>query len=198
MEKTLIILLSCIYLGTFIARNSIVKKKTNQRIKASDPLLTASIVSITLCLAVVILSTASETFYRYLGVFSFLRTPAVSYSGLSLFAVSIVMGWFISAQLKESWRVGVHENQKTALIQTGIYKFVRNPYFLSYFIMFTSLFLVRPSLVIGILIAVAIGIFHRMVLKEEAYLSAIHGRQYETYKASTGRYMPRFGKRDRD
>ena len=188
----MIILLSCIFLGTFIARNLIVRAKTKQRIRASDPLLTASIIFLNLCIFVTIFPTISENFYQRLGVISFLRGPLISYSGLSLFAISIIMGFFFSAQLKESWRVGVHENQKTRLIQTGIYRFVRNPYFLSYYIMFFGFFLVRPSLVMLVLIIITIALFHRMVLKEEEYLSATHGTQYEKYKEITGRYIPRY------
>ena len=102
------------------------------------------------------------------------------------------MGWLFSAQLRESWRVGVHDNQKTELIQSGIYKYIRNPYFLSYFIMFFGQFLVRPSFVMVALIAISIAIFHRMVLKEEAYLLTIHGKEYEEYRYITGRYIPRY------
>ena len=104
------------------------------------------------------------------------------------------MGWFISAQLKESWRVGVHEDHKTELIQNGIYANIRNPYFLSYFIMFFSLFLVRPSIVMAVLVIASITAFHKMVLKEEAFLTNIHGKEYEKYKNKTGRYIPRFVK----
>jgi protein-S-isoprenylcysteine O-methyltransferase Ste14 len=191
-EKILIILLSLVFLGTFVARNLLVKAKTKQPIKASDPLLTASMIFVNLCIFMAIFSTASDTFYQLLGVIFILRIPVVSYFGLSLFAISIIMGWFFSAQLNESWRVGVHDNQKTKLIQSGIYKYVRNPYFLSYFIMFIGQFLLRPSLVMFVLIGITIAIFHRMVLKEEAYLLTIHGKEYEKYKKSTGRYIPRY------
>ena len=191
-EKILIILLSLIFLGTFIARSLIVKAKTKQTIRASDPLLTASMISTNLCIFVAIFSTSSDNFYHLLGAVLFLRTAAVSYFGLFLFALSIIMGWFFSAQLRESWRVGVHDNQKTELIQSGIYKYIRNPYFLSYYSMFIGQFLVRPSFVMVVLIAITIAIFHRMVLKEEAYLFTIHGKEYEEYKNITGRYIPNY------
>lgn len=190
-EKILIILLSLIFLGTFVTRNLIVKSKTKQTIRASDPLLTASMISTTLCIFVTIFSTSSDNFYHLLGAILFLSSPTVSYFGLFLYALSIIIGWLFSAQLKDSWRVGVHDNQKTELIQSGIYKHVRNPYFLSYFMMFIGQFLVRPSFVMIVLIAITIAIFHRMVLKEEAYLLTIHEIKYEEYRNITGRYIPR-------
>ena len=190
-EKILIILLSLIFLGTFVTRNLIVKSKTKQTIRASDPLLTASMISTTLCIFVTIFSTSSDNFYHLLGAILFLSSPTVSYFGLFLYALSIIIGWLFSAQLKDSWRVGVHDNQKTELIQSGIYKHVRNQYFLSYFMMFIGQFLVRPSFVMIVLIAITIAIFHRMVLKEEAYLLTIHEIKYEEYRNITGRYIPR-------
>jgi protein-S-isoprenylcysteine O-methyltransferase Ste14 len=190
-EKILVILLSLTFLGAFVTRNLIVKAKTKKTIRASDPLLTASMIFTTLCVFVTIFSTSSDNFHQYLGAILFLNYPAVSYFGLILFALSIIMGWLVSAQLKESWRVGVHDNQKTVLIQSGIYKYIRNPYFLSYFIMFIGQFLVRPSFVMIVLVAITIAIFHRMVLKEEAYLLKIHKKEYEEYRGITGRYIPR-------
>lgn len=189
--KILIVVLSLVFLGTFIARNLIVKGKTKQRIRASDPILTASIIFSNLCIFTAIFSTSSDRFYQILGALSFLRFPVVVFSGFFLFAMSIIMGWIFSSQLKTSWRVGVHEDQKTRLIQEGIYRYIRNPYFVSYYIMFVGLFLIRPSLVMIVLIAISISIFHRMVLKEERYLMNVHGTQYEKYKKVAGRYFPR-------
>ena len=114
--------------------------------------------------------------------------------GLFLFSSSIVMGWIFSGQLEKSWRIGVHENQTTELIQNGVYAYIRNPYFLSYFVMFLGFFLVRPSVVMGVLTAGSVFIFHSMVLKEEAYLKKVHEKEYENYKQSSGRYFPKLKK----
>ena len=88
----------------------------------------------------------------------------------------------------------MHENQKTELIQDGVYAHIRNPYFLSYFIMFLGLFLIRPSIVMMGLVLISILNFHLMVLKEEVHLSRIHGKVYEIYREQTGRYFPRLKK----
>ena len=193
-EKILVVVLPLIFLGTFITRSLVVKSLTKQQIKASDPLSTVAIIVNSLCIIVTIISTYSEHLYKLMGAILLLRSPVISYIGLFLFGTSSIIGWFISAQLKESWRVGVHENQKTELIQSGIYAYIRNPYFLSYYFMFFSLFLVRPSLIMILLVIAIIAIFHNMVLKEETYLLATHGKEYERYKNTTGRYLPRFVK----
>lgn len=196
MEKILIVFLSLIFLGTFIARNVIVKSKTKQRIRASDPVLYASIVVTNLCIFITIISTFSDRLYQHLGVIPNLRSGVVSTIGYFMFALSILLGWLFSAQLRESWRVGVHESQKTKLIQKGIYKYMRNPYFLSYLVMFIGLFLVRPSAVMLVLIVINSAVFHWLVLKEETHLLSLHGILYAQYKKATGRYIPRLIKKD--
>ena len=194
-EKQWVVLLPVIFLATFIVRNVLVRIRTKERIRSSNPILTASIAFISLSFAVTIFSTRSDRFYEYTLSISFLRFPIISYSGIVLFAISIILGWVVSAQLKESWRVGIHHDQKTRLIQDGIYGYVRNPYFLSYYIMLLSLFLIRSSILILVLVTVTIALFHRMVLEEEAYLRKVHGKPYETYMQNTGRYIPIFAKK---
>lgn len=189
IENLLLIGLTALYLITFITRNIIVKKRIGQPVRARDPLLKSSIVCSTLCFLCAILS-AHDNVSMFMGKLTFLKTPYVTYAGFLFFCVSIIWGWVISAQLKNSWRVGVMTDQKTTLIEDGIYAYVRNPYFISYFIMYMSLFLIRPSVVLLILVMITVAIFHKMVLKEESYLSNIHGKAYEKYRDTTGRYFP--------
>lgn len=191
IEKLAIIALPCIYLLTFIVRNIMVRQRIGQPVKAKDHLLLASIILSSSCFIITIAST-TESFYRVIGGIYTLRSFALTVFGLVLFAVSIVLGWVISGQMRDSWRVGVQKDQKTTLIKDGIYAYVRNPYFLTYFVMYFSLFLMRPSLILLMLILLTIGLFHRMVLNEEKYLLSIHGEVYEQYRLSAGRYFPRF------
>ena len=189
-EKIFILILPLVFLGTFILRNRIVKTRAGRPIRSLDRLVTSSIILSTACILLTIVSVFFEPFYQLTGVISFIRFPLIAYLGLVLFGVSILLGAIFSAQLKDSWRVGVHEDQKTTLIKDGVYAHIRNPYFLSYFIMFFSMLCIRPSLLLLALILAAVTVFHKMVRKEERYLSGVHGREYEEYKNQTGRYLP--------
>jgi protein-S-isoprenylcysteine O-methyltransferase Ste14 len=189
IEKTLLLTLTILFLATFFTRNHIVKIRTGQSIRTRDRLVVSSIVLSVLCFFITISST-SDRLYHFMGVISFLRTPLIAFAGIVLFGISIILAWIISAQLKDSWRVGVHEDQKTSLIKDGIYAYVRNPYFISYYIMYFSLFLIRPSIILMILVLATVALFHRMVLKEEIHLYSMHGTEYEKYKKQTGRYFP--------
>ena len=193
IERVFVIVLPLIFLGTFISRNRIVKARAGRPIRSLDGLVSSSIILSTACILLTILSVYFEPFYYLTGVISFFRFPLISYLGFVLFGVSIILGAIFSAQLKDSWRVGVHEDQKTTLIKDGVYAYIRNPYFLSYFIMFFSMLCIRPSLLLLVLILVAVTIFHKMVCKEERYLLGVHGSEYEEYKNMTGRYLPHSG-----
>jgi protein-S-isoprenylcysteine O-methyltransferase Ste14 len=191
VEKILVVALTVLLLGLFHTRNLLVQRRTGQPIRSRTRLVVTSIVLSTSCFVITILSVYSQRWYHYMGAIEFLRHPFVSYAGLVLFAASIVGVWVISAQMKDSWRVGISQHHKTELIQDGIYAYCRNPYFLSYYLMFFGLFLVRPSLVLLVLILAIIATFHRMVLAEEAHLQSKHGKAYAAYKKKTGRYLPR-------
>jgi protein-S-isoprenylcysteine O-methyltransferase Ste14 len=174
-----------------------VQARTQKKVKASDPWLTTSMILTSLCFLMAIASVYSEYWYQKMGAIGVLRSDWLSYVGFFLFGFSIISGWVISAQLKESWRVGVHQDEKTELVKTGIYAYVRNPYFSSYFIMFLGLFLIRPGLAMVVLIISTIGVFHLLVMKEETHLMNIHGKDYEEFKNSTGRYIPLFLRGDK-
>jgi protein-S-isoprenylcysteine O-methyltransferase Ste14 len=195
IEKILIIVLPLIFLVTFMTRNMVVKYRTKKQIRASDAVASTSIILNSSCILITIASTFSSQLYQLMAPIWSLRSPMVSFFGLSLFGISILLGWIGSAQMRESWRIGIPKDQKTELIQNGIYAYVRNPYFLSFFVMFLGLFLVRPSLVILLLLSATIAVFHRLVLNEENYLLKTHGEEYIKYRRTTGRYIPRYRRR---
>ena len=189
VEKILIVALTVFFFGLFHTRNFLVQRRTGQSLRSRNRLVVTSIVLSNSCFVITILSVYSERWYHYMGALAFLRHPFVAYSGLVLFAAGIVGVWIVSAQLRDSWRVGIPDDHRTELIQDGIYAYCRNPYFLAYYLMFIGLFLVRPSLVLFVLILAAIAGFHRTVLAEEAHLHKKHGKAYAAYKKKTGRYL---------
>lgn len=191
IEKILLITLTALYLFMFIARNIAVKKRIEQPVRKADWLVSSVIALTTFCFIVTLIST-SDRIYSFIGEIDFLRSSITSHLGLLLFLISIILCWIFSSQLRDSWRVGVLEGQKTTLIKNGVYAYVRNPYFDAYFLMYLSLFLIRPSILLLILVATLVFVLHKMVLKEEAYLLKTHGKEYEKYKAETGRYLPSF------
>ena len=91
--------------------------------------------------------------------------------------------------LGDSWRVGVLDDQQTELIEVGVYRYSRNPYFLSYLIMFAAYTVLLQSIILLVLSLVGFALIHGMVLWEEKYLSRVHGIKYRQYQNKVPRYI---------
>jgi len=109
--------------------------------------------------------------------------------GLALMLANLVTGLASLKDLGDSWRVGVIEEQQTRLIESGIYRFSRNPYFLSYLLMFAAYTVLLQNLVLLLLSFIGFGMIHAMIIKEERYLAITHGEAYQQYSARVPRYF---------
>ncbi len=187
-EKILIGALTAFFLIGFIGRNLLLKKKTGKRVRGSGT--AAAITQTTLMFTLANLSVLSERVYTLLLPVTPLRSHAPAIAGYLLFFAATICCILFSRQLRDSWRVGIVEHDATELVTSGVYRFVRNPYFLAYFALFVALTLIRPSVVLLLLTVLTIYVYHRMVMREEAYLEQVHGDAYRAYTSRSGRYLP--------
>jgi protein-S-isoprenylcysteine O-methyltransferase Ste14 len=118
-----------------------------------------------------------------------LESTQIRYFGFFISSLGVII--FITAMvtMRDSWRAGVDNTQKTTLINTGIYKFSRNPAFLGFDLLYIG-FAVSFSNIINILFTCfTILIFHLQILEEEQFLPTIFGKEYLNYKNTTSRYL---------
>lgn len=95
-----------------------------------------------------------------------------------------------------SWRVGVDPDERTGLVDTGVFAVVRNPVFSAMVLTAVGLCLMVPNVlaVIGLAgLVVAIQVQVRRV--EEPYLRSVHGDAYARYETTVGRFFPGLGRR---
>jgi protein-S-isoprenylcysteine O-methyltransferase Ste14 len=111
--------------------------------------------------------------------------------GVIIMISSLVIAWASLKDLGDSWRVGVIEDQETQLIETGIYRFSRNPYFLAYLCIFAAYTVFLKSPILLVLSVFGFAMIHGMVRREEKYLAATHGETYLRYQQRVPRYLPR-------
>ena len=102
-------------------------------------------------------------------------------------------GLFLAAVLcmKDSWRAGIPETDRTEMVTNGIYGFSRNPAFLGFDLMYLGVFLMYCNLLTGVFTAFAILMLHLQILQEEKYLEAAFGEPYLIYKQQVFRYLGR-------
>lgn len=92
--------------------------------------------------------------------------------------------------LGESVAVGIPE-RKTVLKTYGLYRFSRNPIYLSGFLMCIGSCLYAMHFLNFMLFAVAFIIHHAIIKKEEEFLERTFGAEWLEYKKSVPRYFGR-------
>lgn len=93
--------------------------------------------------------------------------------------------------MKDSWRAGIPDQDKTALVTTGIYRYSRNPAFLGFDCMYIGVLLLYGNWLTLFFSVFAMVMLHLQILQEERYLTATFGDAYTEYKAHVFRYLGR-------
>jgi protein-S-isoprenylcysteine O-methyltransferase Ste14 len=101
--------------------------------------------------------------------------------GLLLLLVALI--WTIVAQgnMKDSWRIGIDSEMKTALITGGLFSFCRNPIFLGMLLALAGLFMVTPNALTLIFWIVGYILIQVQIRLEEEYLQRQHGEAYAIF-----------------
>lgn len=93
--------------------------------------------------------------------------------------------------MKDSWRAGIPDKDKTKLVTTGIYKYSRNPAFLGFDFMYIGVLLMYGNLLTLGFSVFAMVMLHLQILQEERYLESTFGAVYKEYKSQVFRYLGR-------
>lgn len=187
--KYILIVHQIIYQGLFFAKNILLKKKLKKNIRGNNK---EAIISIMLFITFITISIASSIFDQlneFLIIIPFLTHTIFKIIGILLLLLNLFLAVLSLYEMKDSWRVGVIEDDKTELVTTGIYKYSRNPYFLSYLIMFIAYTLLVNNVALLVIALLSFLFVHLMILKEEEILLKIHREFYKKYKKKTGRYF---------
>ena len=93
--------------------------------------------------------------------------------------------------MKDSWRAGIPDKDKTELVTGGIYRYSRNPAFLGFDFMYIGVLLIYGNLLTLGFSAFAMVMLHMQILQEERYLESTFGTAYTAYKKQVFRYLGR-------
>ena len=102
-------------------------------------------------------------------------------------AIFLLSAWC----MKDSWRAGIPDKDKTELVTTGIYRFSRNPAFLGFDLMYIGVLLLYGNLLTFGFSVFAIVMLHLQILQEERYLAETFGAPYQAYCRHVFRYLGR-------
>lgn len=128
-----------------------------------------------------------------------LDSAGVRATGVAVFVVGLVATLHAQVAMGESWRIGVDEGERTALVTSGPFALVRNPIFAAMLPASLGLALLVPNVIaLGGLAALWLALEIQVRLVEEPYLLRAHGNAYRQYSARVGRFVPGLGRATHD
>lgn len=94
-------------------------------------------------------------------------------------------------RMGKSWRMGIDPAERTSLVITGPYAYVRHPIYA-----LSSLLMIATVIALPTPLMIAVAIPHLLLLqwearREERHLCRVHGQPYERYRMDVGRFIPR-------
>jgi protein-S-isoprenylcysteine O-methyltransferase Ste14 len=114
--------------------------------------------------------------------------------GVALLCFGGGLAVLAQAQMGESWRAGIDVAGSYELVCHGLFRVVRNPFYLGIILAVAGVVLMAPSVVTALgWIAVVLGCEIDVRLVEEPHLSKAFGPRYREYAAATGRFVPGVG-----
>ncbi len=177
-----------LFQGMFFLKNALLRRKLGQPVRGANPEAVASILFFACFIALSLWLALAD---RPPGHYALLAPGPALAIGLALLGANLLIGLASLKDLGDSWRVGVLEEQRTALVQSGIYRYSRNPYFLAYLLMFAGYtVLLQNALLLGLSL-VGFACIHLMIGREERYLAGLHGEEYRQYCRRVPRYLLR-------
>lgn len=186
LEKIYLGLILIFFILAFAVRNIKTYVATKKSIRGKSIKLTLSVLISTLIYCFILLRlTLIESEF----IFEIESPNYVNTIGLIFVSLGFVIGILALIAMKNSWRVGIKYDQKTDLVTTGIYRFSRNPYFLSYDLLIFGYILIFTSPLLIVLYLILVVVFHKMILEEEKYLQSVQGDPYTDYKNKVNRYL---------
>lgn len=124
----------------------------------------------------------------------FLNNLGIQVTGILLAAAGIAATVYAQLAMGDSWRIGVDEQETTALIASGPFGWVRNPVFTAMLMFGLGVVMLAPNIVVLTGFILLLGSIEVQVRRvEEPYLLRTHGDAYRAYAASVGRFIPGVG-----
>lgn len=111
--------------------------------------------------------------------------------GAGLILIGTGTGLFITAMItmKDSWRAGIPDKDRTSIVTSGIYKISRNPAFLGFDLTYIGACMAFSNILVIIMTILVMIMMHLQILEEEKFLQNTFGDEYTAYKRRTGRYF---------
>mgnify|MGYP001031015205 FL=1 len=127
--------------------------------------------------------------YHFLNPITILSWNSIQMVGVAILLISFLWTLIAQVQMSDSWRIGIDYDEKTKLVDKGVFTISRNPVFLGVVVFYIGIFLILPNTLSFTLAVVMLIIVQVQVRLEEEYLLETHGKAYQIYKNSVRRWI---------
>lgn len=161
-------------------------KRTKEREKSGDRLITLAVLCFAFCLLFTIWLPIGPLRQRFVP-----QEKWIAWSGIALTWIGTAIAIWARYILGEYWSARVTLKEGHQLIRSGPYRFVRHP-------IYTGILLacIGAALVVGewrgvVAVVLILAAHSRKALREESLLTKEFGEEYLSYRRSTGFLFPR-------
>jgi protein-S-isoprenylcysteine O-methyltransferase Ste14 len=128
-----------------------------------------------------------------MGLFYGLLVPLALSGAVIALAALTLYEWSRRTVVERDLYVGLSGEVPRAVCEVGPYRFVRHPFYLSYMVTFVGVAVAFPSVIVGGVCLLNIGLYVYMAKDDEKVLSnSVLGPVYGAYRARVGMFLPRF------
>jgi protein-S-isoprenylcysteine O-methyltransferase Ste14 len=127
--------------------------------------------------------------YQYFTPIVWLENSNIKIGGLVLMAFALIWTAIAQMQMGKSWRIGIDAENKTELIEKGLFGVSRNPIFFGMRIALLGFFLTLPTAISLLAVALADLLMQTQVRLEEEFLRSSHGEKYEEFCRKVRRWI---------
>lgn len=120
-----------------------------------------------------------------------LMQPASLLAGVALLVAGYAGTLWTYSAMGDSWRIGVDRNERTRLIASGPYAWVRHPIYAFQVVMLAGAVLLLPTLLSVVALVLHVVCVRIKARDEEQHLLTVHGEDYRSLCARTGGIVPR-------
>ena len=119
------------------------------------------------------------------------QNQIISWLSVAILAAGLAATLLCWKRMGKSWRMGINPNEKTQLIVSGPYAYVRHPIYAIQSLMLIASMVLLPSPLMLISCLLMITFLQWEARREEKYLVMHHGEGYVDYCRQTGGFLPR-------
>lgn len=116
---------------------------------------------------------------------------SIRYAGFGIGIVGDLIFLISVHCMRDSWRAGIPDQDKTKLVTEGIYAYSRNPAFLGFDLQYIGILLMYCNVLLAVFTVFAVVMLHLQILQEEEYMTNTFGEEYVCYRNHVLRYLGR-------